>query len=148
MFSIRTLFADFQTPEKLFTLIIPRHYLATNSDNMDFMNEKVPAGSVVANGLNEDPNGIPVLSQEKAGTTFDQRDMARVGKTQELRVSTSPTLRFYSWGIHDLLNKRGQRNFGFFSILGFTATLMCTWESAFLCVPSKLRARSDNQARL
>ncbi|KAK3178624.1 hypothetical protein OEA41_000761 [Lepraria neglecta] len=52
---------------------------------MDFMNEKVPAGSVVANGLNEDPNGIPVLSQEKAGTTFDQRDMARVGKTQELR---------------------------------------------------------------
>ena len=88
MFSIRPLFADF----------IPRHYLATNSDNMDFMNEKVPAGSVVANGLNEDRNGIPVLSQEKAGTTFDQRDMARVGKTQELRVSTSPTLKVYSWG--------------------------------------------------
>lgn len=59
---------------------------------------KVPAGSVVANGLNEDPNGIPVLSQEKAGTTFNQRDMARVVKTQELRVSTSRTLKFYSWG--------------------------------------------------
>ncbi|KAL2058712.1 hypothetical protein ABVK25_000003 [Lepraria finkii] len=38
------LFADFQPPEYLLTLLIPRRYLATNSDNMDFMNERFQLG--------------------------------------------------------------------------------------------------------
>jgi hypothetical protein len=46
---------------------------------------------------------------EKIGTTTDQHDMARVGKTQELG-----------------------RNFRFLSVLGFTAVLMCTWEAVLL----------------
>ena len=46
---------------------------------------------------------------DKIGTTTDQHDMARVGKTQELR-----------------------RNFRFLSVLGFTAVLMCTWEAVLL----------------
>ena len=48
-------------------------------------------------------------SSDKIGTTTDQRDMERVGKTQELR-----------------------RNFRFLSVLGFTAVLMCTWEAVLL----------------
>lgn len=50
----------------------------------------------------EDENVI----QEKKGTQFDQRDMYRMGKTQELR-----------------------RNFRFVSIFGFTMVLMATWEA-------------------
>ena len=46
---------------------------------------------------------------DKVGTTIDQQDMDRVGKTQELR-----------------------RNFRFLSVLGFTAVLMCTWEAILL----------------
>ncbi|EON66770.1 hypothetical protein W97_06018 [Coniosporium apollinis CBS 100218] len=45
--------------------------------------------------------------EEKKGTQFDQRDMYRMGKTQELR-----------------------RNFRFVSIFGFTMVLMATWESS------------------
>ncbi len=43
---------------------------------------------------------------DKLGTTMDQQNMDRLGKTQELR-----------------------RNFKFLSVLGFTAVLMCTWEA-------------------
>jgi choline transport protein len=43
---------------------------------------------------------------DKAGTTIDQQNMQRLGKTQELR-----------------------RNFRLISVLGFTAVLMCTWEA-------------------
>ena len=42
----------------------------------------------------------------KAGTEADRRDMARMGKMQELR-----------------------RNFSFFPIFGFAAVLMITWEA-------------------
>lgn len=51
----------------------------------------------------------PVSSRDKVGTVMDQRDMERVGKTQELR-----------------------RNFRLISVLGFTAVLMCTWEAILL----------------
>ncbi|KAF2128737.1 amino acid transporter [Dothidotthia symphoricarpi CBS 119687] len=47
----------------------------------------------------------PVVS-EKKGTPSDQKDMYRMGKTQELR-----------------------RNFGFVSILAYSMTLMATWET-------------------
>jgi choline transport protein len=47
-----------------------------------------------------------LLVGQKEGTRFDQRDMWRMGKLQELR-----------------------RNFRFFSIFGFTMVLMATWET-------------------
>ena len=53
--------------------------------------------------------GATDLPAEKAGTVYDQKDMARVGKQQELR-----------------------RNFRFISILGFTAVLMSTWEAVLI----------------
>lgn len=43
---------------------------------------------------------------EKLGTAADQSDMKRMGKQQKLR-----------------------RNFGFFSIFGFSAILLSTWET-------------------
>ncbi|OCK80861.1 amino acid transporter [Lepidopterella palustris CBS 459.81] len=51
---------------------------------------------------NEDPE-----ISEKKGTQFDQRDMRRMGKTQQLR-----------------------RNFRFLTIFGFTMVLMATWEAS------------------
>lgn len=47
----------------------------------------------------------PVIS-EKKGTPEDQKDMYRMGKTQELR-----------------------RNFRFVSIFGYSMILMATWET-------------------
>ena len=47
----------------------------------------------------------PIVS-EKKGTPEDQKDMHRMGKTQELR-----------------------RNFRFVSIFGYSAVLMATWET-------------------
>lgn len=44
-------------------------------------------------------------TSEKYGTVADRRDMERMGKTQKLR-----------------------RNFGFFSIFGFSMILLSTWE--------------------
>lgn len=49
--------------------------------------------------------GATHLSEEKRGTKDDQRDMFRMGKTQEMK-----------------------RNFRFVSIFGFSMILMCTWE--------------------
>jgi len=45
------------------------------------------------------------LDEAHRGTQFDVKDMHRLGKRQQF-----------------------MRNFRFFSILGFTSTLMCTWE--------------------
>jgi choline transport protein len=47
-----------------------------------------------------------VLVSEKKGTQDDQKDMHRMGKTQELR-----------------------RNFRFVSIFGYSMILMATWET-------------------
>lgn len=60
----------------------------------------------------------PVGSRDKVGTVTDQRDMERVGKTQELR-----------------------RNFRLISVLGFTAVLMCTWEAILLYAHQLYTAR-------
>lgn len=49
----------------------------------------------------------PDLPEEKKGTAGDQRDMYRMGKSQEMR-----------------------RNFRFLTIFGFSMILMCTWEVA------------------
>ena len=46
------------------------------------------------------------VSSEKRGTSNDQQDMHRMGKTQELR-----------------------RNFRFVSIFGYSMILMATWET-------------------
>jgi choline transport protein len=72
--------------------------------------------------------GDPGLSPEKAGTLYDQKDMARVGKTQELRVGRI-LLRVK---FRATLANHQQRNFRFISILGFTAVLMCTWEAVLM----------------
>lgn len=45
------------------------------------------------------------LPQEKKGTVDDQRDMFRMGKSQQMK-----------------------RNFRFVTIFGFSMILMCTWE--------------------
>lgn len=48
---------------------------------------------------------------EKRGTSEDQKDMQRMGKTQELR-----------------------RNFKFVSIFGYSMVLMATWETVLMSV--------------
>ncbi|ORY11433.1 amino acid/polyamine transporter I [Clohesyomyces aquaticus] len=68
--------------------------------------------AVFENGKTPDPYEVDEGSDgdgvvaEKKGTDFDQRDMHRMGKTQELR-----------------------RNFRFVTIFGFTMVLMATWEA-------------------
>lgn len=53
------------------------------------------------------PSGV----SEKKGTSEDQKDMQRMGKTQELR-----------------------RNFKFVSIFGYSMILMATWETVLMLV--------------
>lgn len=62
------------------------------------------------------------LSDRHHGTYHDVRDMGRLGKKQEFMVCQS------SQCCYQIINSR-QRNFRFYSILGFTSTLMCTWEA-------------------
>lgn len=62
--------------------------------------------SKVANVSMDDSFENTSLPPEKAGTVHDRRDMARLGKVQELR-----------------------RNFSFIPIFGFAAVLMMTWAS-------------------
>lgn len=75
----------------------------------------------MAHEVDLDPNGQ------------DDRDMERLGKAQQLKVGAA------LWGSRgdpeQILNKStnvSQRNFRFYSILGFTTTLMATWESILL----------------
>ena len=66
---------------------------------------------------------------EHHGTKHDARDMHRLGKKQEFQVS-------WLWRSHQDEDTRAdtdrrasiQRNFRYLTILGFTSTLMCTWE--------------------
>lgn len=60
---------------------------------------------------------MPVVS-EKKGSPEDQKDMHRMGKTQELR-----------------------RNFRFVSIFGYSMILMATWETALTWVGSTVYPR-------
>lgn len=60
-------------------------------------------------------------TSEKYGTLADRRDMDRMGKTQKLRVGRQ------SGSMFPVLTHR-QRNFGFFSIFGFSMILLSTWE--------------------
>ena len=53
---------------------------------------------------------------EKLGTEYDQRNMIRMGKKQELR-----------------------RDFQFFSIWGFAVMLGCSWEYVFMSVAVLIR---------
>lgn len=56
--------------------------------------------------LNDDDSQADSVLVEKRGTQDDQKDMHRMGKTQELR-----------------------RNFRFVSIFGYSMILMATWET-------------------
>lgn len=60
----------------------------------------------VRNGSIEPNASDDSLSDRHHGTYHDVRDMGRLGKKQEF-----------------------MRNFRFYSILGFTSTLMATWEA-------------------
>ena len=62
------------------------------------------------------------LVAEKYGTERDMHDMARMGKDQLLRV------RLCHLNLKLLLNFF-QRNFDYYSILGFSMILMCSWEA-------------------
>ncbi|KAL9004690.1 MAG: hypothetical protein Q9188_002505 [Gyalolechia gomerana] len=64
----------------------------------------------------------PGYELQKRGTEHDAHDMARMGKVQSLRVKLCPTK-------SKLLLKYFQRNFGYYSILGFSMILMATWEN-------------------
>ncbi|KAF2463520.1 amino acid transporter [Lindgomyces ingoldianus] len=72
------------------------------------MSKVFETGKVLVADPYEVNDGIDENSEvvEKKGTKFDQRDMYRMGKVQELR-----------------------RNFRFVTIFGFTMVLMATWEA-------------------
>ena len=58
----------------------------------------------------------------------DEREMAILGKKQQLKVGRRILEKCSRW--YPVLTGR-QRNFGFMSILGFSCTLMVTWEGMF-----------------
>jgi len=62
------------------------------------------------------------LVVQKHGTENDVQDMARMGKVQSLRVKP------YQLKSKLSLNSC-QRNFGYYSILGFSMILMSSWET-------------------
>lgn len=65
------------------------------------------------------------LEPKYAGTAADHREMAAMGRAQELRVS--PTSLAYLATPMLLTDKTTQRNFKFVSVLGFGCTLIGTW---------------------
>lgn len=67
------------------------------------------------------------VSDDKKGTSDDQIDMYRLGKSQEFRVS--PTAGDGTACMSLDVNSQ-QRNFKFTSIFGFSVILMCSWEVA------------------
>jgi choline transport protein len=57
----------------------------------------------------------------------DDEDLARHGKKQRFQVwMVSLIFLLWKWA------KQRKRNFGFLSMLGFTTTMMCTWEAVLL----------------
>lgn len=86
-------------------------FFLSSSDSPTIMayQEKIAeltASEVVVNLADNDTG----LGMEKRGTEVDQRDMRRMGKSQELR-----------------------RNFRFVTIFGFMMVLMATWEAQLEC---------------
>ena len=61
----------------------------------------------------------------------DQVELARTGKKQILKVRIGPMT--FARSTSSMLIER-QRNFGFMSMLGFSCTLMATWEGVLVCV--------------
>jgi hypothetical protein len=57
----------------------------------------------------------------------DEADMAKLGMRQETKVSRWMCL---SKNRYEPFTDCDQRRFGLVTILGFTTTMMCTWESA------------------
>lgn len=64
----------------------------------------------------------------KGGSREDQRDMVRMGKTQELRVRDSRVRKSYQI----YTDSSHQRNFKLIGIIGFVSILQSTWENALL----------------
>lgn len=65
--------------------------------------------------------------QMKGGTYEDEREMSRMGKTQELRVCSQ-------WSVPGQFSCTDlqQRNFKFIGIVGFVSILQSTWENTLL----------------
>jgi choline transport protein len=66
--------------------------------------------------------------QTKGGTYEDEREMSRMGKTQELRVWYN----YHRRGSGKVLANSSQRNFKFIGIVGFVSILQSTWENTLL----------------
>jgi choline transport protein len=90
---------------------------------MSLNTEIRPADHTSLDQMQEDKTAV----QLKGGTYEDEREMARMGKTQELRV-WCPT-----WSCKFLLDADfSQRSFRFIGIVGFVSILQSTWENALL----------------
>ena len=95
-------------------------------------------GSIQTNGISDtvehdaagqlDCTGVLVKPKWR-GTSQDKTDMETLGRHQVLRVSIRSTcVGPHSSQNQSIDNRLEQRNFRFFSMLGFGSTLICTWE--------------------
>lgn len=79
------------------------------------------------------PKGSTGIGQAEieAHATYDkdQIELARTGKKQVLKVGFGPKT---SAGFKYSVLIQSQRNFGFMSMLGFSCTLMATWEGVLV----------------
>ena len=83
-----------------------------------------PADHTSLDQMQEDKTAV----QLKGGTYEDEREMSRMGKTQELRVwfpKMYPEKSF--WSLTSI-----KRNFKFVGIVGFVSILQSTWENTLL----------------
>lgn len=69
------------------------------------------------------PEHTQVEIEGQSSYDHDRDDLARLGKRQVLKVRNGQFLSAQSGRLTD-----GQRNFGFMSMLGFSCTIMVTWE--------------------
>ena len=71
------------------------------------------------------PTLVRESGMEESKHARDREELARFGKRQQLRVSHIHRCMIFS---HSCCWPDVQRNFGLFSIVGLTCTLMITWE--------------------
>lgn len=78
--------------------------------------------------LTEAPVKAPTMQNRIAlHRTRDEADMARLGKRQVLKVGSRERPRF-----RRVATNRRKRNWGFMSMLGFSCTMMVTWEAILM----------------
>lgn len=84
-------------------------------------------------------NGEIELDVVSTGSTDKQDDLAlaRLGKKAVLKVCMEYRLSLEKRPNTQLIDVT-QRRFGFLSILGFSCTVLITWEASLVCVDSAL----------